>query len=163
MEKVKDFQLSFPQPHLTDSLLPGEFPMAVTTRGSQPVKLKRLWKMLRLPRSLGRWAALFPCCSQKNGARTRPFFGGEAADRCPGAFCQGPLAELWLPGGSSAQSPLYLDSCEVDPGHRHLQWMDEWGRLWSKWWQKPCLPPKEDFSQDTDRWGEIPLLSSWSH
>ena len=39
--------------------------------------------------------------------------------------------------------------------------MDEWGRLWSEWWQKPCLAPKEDISQDIDRRGEN-SFSSWA-
>ena len=136
-------------------VLHAQFPVAVMTHGSQPVKLKHLWKMLQLLRSLGRWALLVRAPSPEKNPGARLLL--EVDREVPG-----PLgSSVKGPETARASRPLprpvcfcTSGSCKMDPGHRHLQWMDEWGRLRSKWWQKPCLPPKEDFSQDADRWGE---------
>lgn len=115
------------------------------TRGSQPVKLKHLWKMLQLLRNLGRWAFLVHHSLPQEYQGQTALRGEQRGSWALGFTSLRSPDRTWgLPGLSPGQSAFVLQSsCKMDPGHRHLQWMDEWGRLWSKWWQKPCLHRKK--------------------
>ena len=78
------------------------------THGSQPVKLKRLWKTLQLLRNLGRWAFLVRPPSPKNtGARPLLEVNREAPGPL-GSSVKGPQTERRLPGLSPGQSAFVL-------------------------------------------------------
>ena len=79
------------------------------TRGSQPVKLKRLWKTLQLLRNLGRWAFLVrpPSPKKNTGARLLLEVNREAPGPL-GSSVKGPQTKRGLPGLSPGQSGFVL-------------------------------------------------------